>query len=427
MASVSKNKAGLYTVQFYVGDGTRRSVRLGRVTKKVANDIRIKVEALHLATVHRLPMDSETANWVAGIGDELAGKLIAVGLIAKRTPAALLTWEGFLNQYVADRPHKAANTVRNYRQAGALLSDHFGPRTNIGDVTPHQADQWVTAMRKRYSTATVARLIKFAKQFYTAAIRAQYVTENPFRDIVAGSMANPDKIRFVTRDEIERVIEACPHGEWRLIVALARYAGLRCPSELVPLTWGDVDWARNRFMVRSSKTGRRLVPIFPELRPHLEAEFERAGPGAVQVVPMAANPFTNLRAAFELIIQRAGIVPWPRIFQNLRASRETELAATFPLHVVTAWLGNSPRVAVQHYLSVTEPDFERGATGGANVVRNPVPQTSVPLRRVADAPQDDVILDLKIEGELRNNVDGYATVRRDTKSNHYPQQESKER
>ena len=42
----------------------------------------------------------------------------------------------------------------------------------------------------------------------------------------------------------------------------------------------------------------------------------------------------NLRTTFEKIIRRAGLEPWPKLFQNLRSTRETELAETFPIHVV---------------------------------------------------------------------------------------------
>jgi hypothetical protein len=49
----------------------------------------------------------------------------------------------------------------------------------------------------------------------------------------------------------------------------------------------------------------------------------------------------------------------------MRASRETELAKDYPIHVVTAWLGNTPRIAMKHYLQVTDDDFERAAQGGA--------------------------------------------------------------
>ena len=39
----------------------------------------------------------------------------------------------------------------------------------------------------------------------------------------------------------------------------------------------------------------------------------------------------------------------------------TELQRQFPLHVVCSWLGNSPRIAQQSYLLVTEDDFSKAA------------------------------------------------------------------
>ncbi|MFN9851733.1 MAG: hypothetical protein ACK57P_07945 [Planctomycetota bacterium] len=53
--------------------------------------------------------------------------------------------------------------------------------------------------------------------------------------------------------------------------------------------------------------------------------------------------------------------------QEERASRQTELQREFPLHVVCSWLGNSPRIAQQSYLLVTEDDFAKAA-GVAKVV-----------------------------------------------------------
>jgi hypothetical protein len=50
----------------------------------------------------------------------------------------------------------------------------------------------------------------------------------------------------------------------------------------------------------------------------------------------------------------------------MRASRQTELQREVPLHVVCSWLGNSPRIAQQSYLLVTEDDFAR--TAGAKKV-----------------------------------------------------------
>jgi len=38
---------------------------------------------------------------------------------------------------------------------------------------------------------------------------------------------------------------------------------------------------------------------------------------------------------------------------SLRASCQTDLTHLFPLHVVAAFLGTTPKVAVKHYLRVT--------------------------------------------------------------------------
>ena len=73
----------------------------------------------------------------------------------------------------------------------------------------------------------------------------------------------------------------------------------------------------------------------------------------------------NLRTQLERIIHKAGLKPWPKLFQNLRATRETELAEQWPEHVACAWIGNSRMVARKHYLQVTEEHFEQAAQNGA--------------------------------------------------------------
>jgi hypothetical protein len=52
------------------------------------------------------------------------------------------------------------------------------------------------------------------------------------------------------------------------------------------------------------------------------------------------------------------------VFQDLRSSRETELAERFPIQVVCEWIGNSPTVASRHYLQVTDEHFRRATAAG---------------------------------------------------------------
>ena len=62
----------------------------------------------------------------------------------------------------------------------------------------------------------------------------------------------------------------------------------------------------------------------------------------------------------ERLCLRCGILPWPKIWQNLRSTRETELVDSgIPIHVVCQWIGNSPAIALKHYLQVAKEHSER--------------------------------------------------------------------
>ncbi|MBX3435415.1 MAG: site-specific integrase [Pirellulales bacterium] len=223
---------------------------------------------------------------------------------------------------------------------------------------------------------TARKRVANAKQFFQDAVQRELLARNPFAELKGTVGSNRERDHFIDRATATKILDACPDAEWRLIFALARYAGLRCPSELLALTWADVNWAESRLLVRSAKTAHhegkatRLVPIFPELRPCLEQVWDEAEPGALDVVTRYRTANVNLRTQLERIIRRAGLESWPKLFQNLRASRATELASEFPAHVAAAWLGHSTLVANKHYWQVTDADYAKAAGGGAEAAQN---------------------------------------------------------
>tara|TARA_B100000029_G_scaffold299837_1_gene292770 strand:- start:484 stop:1098 length:615 start_codon:yes stop_codon:yes gene_type:complete len=117
--------------------------------------------------------------------------------------------------------------------------------------------------------------------------------------------------------------------------------------------------------IRSPKTEHhvggesRIIPMFPELRFHLEECFDLADTGSEFVITRYRSTNANLRTQLLRIIGRAGVQPWPKLFQNLRSTRETELADNFPMHVVCQWIGNSQPIAAKHYLQVTDDHFSK--------------------------------------------------------------------
>lgn len=74
----------------------------------------------------------------------------------------------------------------------------------------------------------------------------------------------------------------------------------------------------------------------------------------------------------------ARLAPWPRLFHNLRASCETEPVETYPVQVVTDWLGNTPSVAMRYYLMTT--GALRGGGVDAKAAQNPAQHAHADVR-----------------------------------------------
>ncbi len=92
--------------------------------------------------------------------------------------------------------------------------------------------------------ATISKRVKHARQFFKLAHRKGLIDANPFQDLPAGSQRNEARLEFIDRATVERVPDATPDVEWPLIVALARFGGLRTPSKTLGLMWSDIDWYR---------------------------------------------------------------------------------------------------------------------------------------------------------------------------------------
>ncbi len=288
----------------------------------------------------------------------------------------------FLQEYIARRVDVKETTRAHFDRARRNLIEFLGADTLLTAITPADGDDFRAHLLTTMADNTVRRICGRAKQFFRYAVRKRLLTESPFDDMRGTHVrANRSRDFFITPDMAYRVLDACPDNEWRLLFALSRWGGLRCTSEHLALEWSDVRWLDDRIRVPSPKTahhpGRdfRMIPLFPELRSWLLEVFEEqgrptSGPVIVRHRP-AHRPETkdqtrekNWRTRLKQIIVKAGLEPWPKVFQNLRATRETELCDSYPLHVVVKWIGNSEAIAREHYLQVTDDYFDRAAKGG---------------------------------------------------------------
>jgi hypothetical protein len=77
------------------------------------------------------------------------------------------------------------------------------------------------------------------------------------------------------------------------------------------------------------------------------------------VIPRFSASNSNLDKPMKSILHRAGIVPWPKLFQNMRASCETEwLNKGHPAQVMAAWIEHSVVAQRSSYAQVRDGHFD---------------------------------------------------------------------
>ena len=359
----------LARILFRDAEGKQKSLRLGKSSQRNVLLALSAIDHLVESNRHGAAPHHDAVRWLDKIDDRIHARVVALGLAKPRKGATVVTVGGMFKVFFGGVSVKPATLVR-MKQAESALVDHFTDARDVATITEADADAWRAELVKaKYAPATISRTVLYARQVFRWAIRRGMASANPFAALKAGSQVNSARSAFIDRETIAKVIDAAPDAEWRLLIALSRFGGLRVPSEALALKWSDVDWEHNRLTVRSAKTehhdghAARMIPLFPEVRELLQAVFDAAPVGAIYVIGRYREG-ANLNPHFRRIIRRAGLTPWERTWHNLRASRQTELAASYPLHTVCAWIGNSKAIAAGHYLQITDADWTRATTTG---------------------------------------------------------------
>jgi integrase len=358
-------------VQYPGPRGKRPTLKLGKAGKAAHEEMRGHVNALLNAKATNTAAPLHTARWLAGIGDELHGELARHRLVEPRQVREAAQLKSFIDGYIKKRTDLKPRSLSNLEQSRNSLVRFFGARRDLATITDGEAADWHRHEKQDYAKATVSMFVKKARQFLADAASRGIVAANPFAKLRAGSQSNEARMEYVSRETIQKVIDACPDSEWRLLFGLARYAGLRIPSEIRGLGWCDYDPARQTLRILSSKTehhdggAERVVPVVPDLDTLIGDAWAVSSDYDAHCPAHSSSSFMlprlrgrTLVTQAEKIIEKAGVPRWGKLFQNLRSSCQTDLEERFPSHVVCSWLGNSPAVARKHYLQVTDAHFE---------------------------------------------------------------------
>lgn len=383
MASVFKRKSPTtghvlgYTLQFY--DHLGRKHKLYNFSKEsTAVVFGENIDALVTYVRNREEPGIQVVRWLSSLPPQVHDKLEEWGLVTARTrPVTLAELIRIFTEGECAKGLKQG-TLRNRAGVGRQLTAFFGENILITDITEEAAIRYYDYHRYREATATWGRNLKGVKQFFNYAVKMEWIRRNPFESLRSASAPNQNLRVFVSNETITRLLAYCANSQERLILCLGRYGGLRLPSEIQYMEWRDIDFEHNHFVVKTpkkesddnqrrgvfSEKATRIVPMFPELRKaFLEyyEDFPESGPERLFSLSESLPPHLRIGTTrkalflrFKKAMRLAGIPQWGKFFQNMRSTRETELHSLgYSLKDVCEIIGNTPSVAMKHYLQVS--------------------------------------------------------------------------
>jgi integrase len=227
MSLYQRGKSWYYDFQYR---SERYTGCIGAVSKTVAKEILAKKKAEAVAGRYELP---------------------------SQKPSPRL--EDFVKDYFAYyRANRRPRSVLRHETSWHAMQPVLGTK-RLAEVTPFDLERYRRQRKQAgVSDVSINRELAFLRNLYTMAIAWGKASENPVKK-VRFARENNGRTRFLTHEEEGRILACCVPSLKPLVVT-ALHTGFRM-SELLSLTWHDIDFPRRMITVRARmrRTGRAAV------------------------------------------------------------------------------------------------------------------------------------------------------------------------
>lgn len=226
MASIANDSGGRRRILFTAPDGKRMTLRLGKVPQRFAVGVKLRVEELLAAKLMSQPISTDTARWVAELDPTLADKLARVGLIARADSTANPMLSAFVTDWLSSRAEYKPASRRAWRQVTDALTTQFG-NLRLSELSRDDAEAYRQKMiADGLRATTIHKRLNHARMIFGDAVTQGLIERNPFLTVRHRAGDVSERRQFVPAADVLQVIEHCPNTTWKLLVALARFAGL---------------------------------------------------------------------------------------------------------------------------------------------------------------------------------------------------------
>lgn len=237
----------------------------------------------------------------------------------------------------------------------------------LSDVTPALLAEYRTRLANTpteregpRSPSTVLRYMAALSHAFTIAMKEWgWLEDNPMRK-VSKPKESKGRVRFLSDEERERLLDACKKTECKVlyqIVVLAVSTGMR-HGEIMNLRWEDVDLAKGRIILPDTKNGeRRNVPLTGHAFEEIQKLSRERRKDTTLVFPgrktgEKARPF-EIRKSWNNALSVAKISDFR--FHDLRHSTASYLAMNgASLSEIAEVLGHKTLQMVKRYAHLSE-------------------------------------------------------------------------
>jgi integrase len=260
----------------------------------------------------------------------------------KHTVASLMVWR--FARIVKTRSGVEVKRTMTKHVVGAFAA------LPLDQVTTAAVNVWLDERQAEegIANATVNRLRAYLMAAFSDAIsRGLYLGANP---VTGTEKRDEDRQapRPLPAHLVEVLIANAPNAQWRRIITLAAFTGMR-RSEIARLKWRDVDADRRIITVRATKASRdRLVPMHDRVVAVIE-EMKRDG-----AVVIDRKGWDKSAEIVRHALERADIVDEEACFKALRSAWATQWVDCGAPPPLVEWVGWGPRsnsVMQRHYLT----------------------------------------------------------------------------
>jgi integrase len=184
-----------------------------------------------------------------------------------RVVPSTLTLAEFADEWFAAQTALRPNTRRIYSWG---IENHIKPRLGrlrVTEVTTDDVSRLIGEMQADgLKPWTIRAVITPLSRILGNAARRGMISSNPVKRLERGERPSVGRreIRVLSRDEISRLLEHAP-DQYRTLLSTAIFSGLRI-SELLGLTWGDVDFDAGVIRVRKQLQDRKPDGAVERLR-----------------------------------------------------------------------------------------------------------------------------------------------------------------